>query len=217
MAKNVNIVDIYYDFEFIENGASIIPISVGMIRPDISAEYYAVNSDIYYDEDLRHRIESHQWLMENVVPNLPVREKPRYRSGENTSKWGFLSLDTRSRLVKPQWVIRNEIFDFTSKGLEEQHQVRLNGWFCDYDHVCLMQMFGPMINRPKHLPMWTRDLKQEADRLGNPKVPDQTETEHNALNDARHVRVIEEFLAQHYAMYGDDGPCPDHPDQFGDH
>jgi hypothetical protein len=43
--------------------------------------------------------------------------------------------------------------------------------------------------------MWTSDLKQEAARLGNPKVPEQEAGEHNALADARHNKVIAAFLA----------------------
>jgi hypothetical protein len=43
--------------------------------------------------------------------------------------------------------------------------------------------------------MWTNDLKQEAERLGNPQVPQQAVGEHNALADARHNCVIAEFLA----------------------
>ena len=42
--------------------------------------------------------------------------------------------------------------------------------------------------------MWTNDLKQEAERLGNPQVPEQATGEHNALADARHNREIARFL-----------------------
>jgi hypothetical protein len=43
--------------------------------------------------------------------------------------------------------------------------------------------------------MWTNDLKQECARLGDPQVPQQDRGEHNALADARHNRVIAEFLS----------------------
>jgi hypothetical protein len=52
-----------------------------------------------------------------------------------------------------------------------------------------------MVNLPEGVPMYTHDLKQECDRLGNPSMPEQTEGQHNALADARHVKVMAEFLA----------------------
>jgi hypothetical protein len=53
--------------------------------------------------------------------------------------------------------------------------------------------------------MWTNDLKQEAERLGNPAVPEQGAGEHNALADARHNRVIAEFLGQLQETSGTEG------------
>lgn len=215
MEENVKV---WYDFEFIENGSTIVPISLGMVRSD-NAEYYAVNSDIYDDDDLKAQIEGHQWLMENVVPNLPVTSKPEYRAGENHRKWGFLQLDMDSVLVKPPRLIRAESLAF----LTELGKPQLNGWYCAYGHVCLMQMWGPMIRKPEMLPMWSRDLKQEADRLGNPTVPEQEGTEHNALHDARHIRHIDRYLEGLAAIRGqtdlpsDLGPCPQHPGEYGDH
>jgi len=44
--------------------------------------------------------------------------------------------------------------------------------------------------------MFTCDLKQEAERLGNPELPSMPGvTEHNALSDAREVRYRAEWLA----------------------
>ena len=51
-----------------------------------------------------------------------------------------------------------------------------------------------MVSLPNGVPMWTNDLKQEAQRLGNPQVPQQDHGQHNALADARHNKVIAEFL-----------------------
>ena len=42
--------------------------------------------------------------------------------------------------------------------------------------------------------MWTNDLKQECERVGNPRMPEQESGEHNALADARHVRAMAAFL-----------------------
>lgn len=38
--------------------------------------------------------------------------------------------------------------------------------------------------------MFTRDIKQECERLGNPSRPSQTSTEHHALADARYNQIV---------------------------
>jgi hypothetical protein len=42
--------------------------------------------------------------------------------------------------------------------------------------------------------MYTRDLKQEIMRLGNPRVPEQESGNHNALEDARWNKMTYEYL-----------------------
>jgi hypothetical protein len=42
--------------------------------------------------------------------------------------------------------------------------------------------------------MWTNDLQQECQRLGNPQMPEQAAGVHNALADARHNLVRARFL-----------------------
>lgn len=51
-----------------------------------------------------------------------------------------------------------------------------------------------MMDLPKSFPMYCKDLKQWCDQLGNPKLPEQAEGEHNALADARHNKLMWEFL-----------------------
>ncbi len=45
-----------------------------------------------------------------------------------------------------------------------------------------------MIDLPKGWPMFVRDLRQLAEGLGNPKLPEQSTTKHHALNDALWTR-----------------------------
>ena len=68
------------------------------------------------------------------------------------------------------------------------------GYYADYDWVVFCQLFGSMIDLPKGWPMYCRDLKQLCDSKGNPKLPKQQSTEHNALSDAQWNRVAHEFL-----------------------
>jgi len=70
------------------------------------------------------------------------------------------------------------------------------GYYADYDWVVFCWLFGAMADLPDGFPMYCRDIKQLADALGNPALPNQGETEHNALADARWNRKAWEFLAK---------------------
>lgn len=67
-------------------------------------------------------------------------------------------------------------------------------YYADYDWVVFCQLFGRMIDLPQGWPMFCRDVKQLCCDLGNPKLPKQTGTEHHALADARHCKVMHEWL-----------------------
>jgi hypothetical protein len=75
------------------------------------------------------------------------------------------------------------------------------GFYADYDWVVLCQLFGAMVDLPKGWPMYCRDLKQWADELGNPALPEQGKGEHHALADAKWNRQAWEFLAQYSKAY----------------
>ena len=70
------------------------------------------------------------------------------------------------------------------------------GYYADYDWVVFCQLFGTMMDLPKGWPMYCRDIKQLCDSLGNPKLPKQLSTEHNALNDAQWNRQAYDFLME---------------------
>jgi hypothetical protein len=58
------------------------------------------------------------------------------------------------------------------------------GYFGAYDWVLMCQLFGTMADLPKGWPMLLLDIKQVAIELGNPPLPPQSSTKHNALDDA---------------------------------
>lgn len=161
---------LFYDCEFLEDGRTIELISIGMVAED-GREYYAVNANMPI-----YKINGHGWLMDNVWPHLPL---------DNS---GFL--DHSHPAVKQRLTIANEVQTF----IQATPDPELWAWYAAYDHVALCQLWGPMAHLPKGVPMFTCDLKQEAMRLGNPEMPKQAEGEHNALADARHNRVMGEFL-----------------------
>lgn len=161
---------IFYDTEFLEDGRTVELISIGMVRED-GAEYYAVSDDF---EEVQVR--EHPWLRANVWPHLPL----------NLDGW----IDHDHPSVK----LRSQIADEVRNFILDTPDPELWAWYAAYDHVALCQLWGRMIDLPKGVPMFTRDLKQEAMRLGSPRMPEQVSGEHNALADAQHNLTMARFL-----------------------
>ena len=152
---------VFYDSEFLEDGRTIDLISIAFVAED-GREYYAANMDMDWD-----RIRADKWLMKNVVPQLP-----------------------HSSLWKPKAEIAAEVLEFlTADGKEPE----LWAWYAAYDHVAYAQLWGKMINLPKGLPMYTNDLRSLLDWAILPHLhsdlPKQDEGVHDALADARHLKV----------------------------
>lgn len=179
----------FYDTEFIEDGRTIDLISIGIVADD-GRDYYAVNSDMPTD-----RIVTNTWLMFNVVTSLPVSSST-LTSIERRRKHGEslfprpemnLHLDSRSTLLKPHWVIANEVREF----LIAADGPELWADYGAYDHVVLSQLWGTMMDRPSGIPMYTNDIQQAAARVGIHEggLPQQASGQHNALEDARHCKV----------------------------
>jgi hypothetical protein len=190
------VTDLDYDWEFLEDGCTIEPISVGMVADD-GRTYYAVNARLaargWKGWRFRRRVRRHKWLMENVIPNLPqphgdgILHMPR--------KWLFNYLDPA---VKPLDRIADEVMDFIRASGPD---VQLWANYGSYDHVCLAQLWGRMIDLPEGVPMFTNDIQQERARLGIAwdQLPQQEGSEHNALADARHNQVVRRWLAEQEA------------------
>lgn len=191
----------FYDTEFLENGAGIDLISIGIVTEDGSREYYAVNADMPLE-----RIKSHHWLMQNVWPHLPLRDiHPQMNeppgpfrndvpmAGRCKCKPQDGLLDTRSTLVKPKWVIANEVRDFL---LRPNELMELWAYYGAYDHVVMSWLWGPMANRPAGIPMFSHDIMQFASTLSmdGANLPQQTSQLHNALDDARWTRDAWRYL-----------------------
>lgn len=176
-----------YDLEFIEDGHTIELISIGIVASD-GREYYAVNDAITRGR-LLHRIRRHAWLMANVVPTLP-QPSGDWRLHMPKS-WIF---DYSSPLVKPKHTIADEVRKF----LLAAGKPVLWADYGAYDHVALCQLWGPMVELPSGLPMFTCDIQQEALRLGVAwdELPKQEIGMHNAIEDARHNVIKRRFLSE---------------------
>lgn len=166
---------IFYDWEFLDDGHAIEPISIGMVAED-GRELYAVFAGAPWK-----RIKKHDWLMANVVPHLPqphgdwILHMPK--------SW---LIDFRNPAVKPRDRIAADVRAF----LDASQPVDLWGYYAAYDHVALAQLFGPMIRRPAAMPMFTHDLIQLMSERGaiRAALPPDPDNAHNALADARWIR-----------------------------
>lgn len=68
------------------------------------------------------------------------------------------------------------------------------GYYADYDWVLFCQLFGTMMDLPKGFPKFCMDVKQLSRMMGDPPLPRQEKDEHNALEDARHIKKMHEHL-----------------------
>lgn len=214
----------YYDTEFLEDGSTIDLISIGVVKIKSVApnpyegvdfefdEYYAVNSDADWE-----RILDHSFLSQHVVPHLPMG-KIRGENGVNK-----IWVDQTSRLVRPKWLIRNEMQHFLlgdPAGWETVEdpdnpgsqigvppEIELVADYCAYDHVALAQLWGTMMDLPEGVPMYTNDFQQTLKVAG--VTEDQVKTsvteaggsltalgpDHHALADARRAAVMDWWLS----------------------
>jgi hypothetical protein len=107
-----------------------------------------------------------QWVRDNVIVHL--------KGGDS---------------IKSRDVIAREIVEFAGEKPE------FWAYYADYDWVALCQLFGTMMQLPDGWPMFCRDIKQWAVDVGNPKLPEQTSTEHHALADALWNKEAWDFLS----------------------
>lgn len=154
----------FYDTEFLENGHTIDLISIGIVAED-GSEYYAVNKTALWD-----RIAQDPWLMDNVVPHLPPRTDPDWKTHVE---------------------IANDVSQFL---MPDEDGIELWADYAAYDHVALAQLFGRMINLPPQIPMFTHEFQQAWNAMGRPALPEQTDGLHDALADARHLKACFEHL-----------------------
>ena len=118
-------------------------------------------------------LQVHPWVREHVLPQLPP-----------ASTW-------RSRAS-----VRDELLAFLGD------DPVLWAWYGAYDHVALCQLWGAMPELPRALPRFTLDVRQLWEHLGRPSMPKQVSGLHDALADARHVKVRWEALQEKAYLLG---------------
>lgn len=180
----------WYDTEFLEDGETIAPISIGIVAAD-DRTYYAINQHAPWD-----RIADREWLVDNVVPHLPQLDVVSRLDATATTNAGWaarrLGVNLADLAVKPLHIIAAEVRDFL---LATTEPVELWGYYSSYDHILLSQLWGRMIDRPAGIPMWTNDIQQVAAGLGlTDHLPTQEHGHHDALADALWTRDAWTFL-----------------------
>lgn len=170
----------FIDFEFMENGITIEPLSIGVVAQD--------GRELYYEFMEANRDHANDFVREHVLPSLSPRLPYRADSPEFQA-W----LDGRGTTpLRWKAEIRTALLQFVAPS--QYGKPEFWGYYADYDWVALCQIFGTMMDLPEGWPMYCRDLKQWCDQLGNPKLPEQGKGEHHALADARWNREAYAFL-----------------------
>lgn len=179
-----------YDTEFHEDGETIDFISIGIVNMDTGEEFYAVSNEFN-----TRRVANNNWLMDNVMSSIPHSQ--------------FIVTDAdgypfvRDIYVDPA-VGRSkaEIAAQIKAFIGADRKPELWAWYSAYDHVCLAQLWGKMIDLPEQIPMFTNDIKtllREVERRNGRSgvvMPKQPEGLHNALEDARHNVVRYNYLME---------------------
>jgi len=172
----------FLDSEFFEDGYKRIDLIAIALVCDDGREYYAVAKDGWNPFGVS------EWLMENVLPFLsPSGERAEF-------------LDTNQYLSQTQipWRSREQIKqDLTEFILpNDKTKPEFWGYFSDYDWVLFCQLFGRMLDLPQHFPKYCNDVKQFQELLlvKKSEMPKQASGNHNALHDARHIKVMHDYL-----------------------
>ena len=110
-----------------------------------------------------------EWVRQHVLTNL---------AGDD----GVIPYCTRAEM-------KQRVLDFVGP-----EKPRFWSYYGAYDWVAIAQLMGTMMDLPGHWPMYCMDIKQWCVQCGDPQLPPQASTEHNALADARWNRDAYQFL-----------------------
>lgn len=164
-----------YDCEFIEDGKTIDLISIGIVNYETGDTFYAVSKE--FDTV---RVAKHWWLMENVMSSIDHDVIISDEGFQGQPLFRQLLITDEAAMSRDE--IRDGILEFVTK---DPSPAELWAWYSAYDHVCLAQLFGAMIDLPPAIPMVTYDIKQLHKQARYCDMPKQPEGLHNALSDAK--------------------------------
>jgi len=117
--------------------------------------------------------EAGPFVRKHVLPHLPSPSDPVWRGKDQ---------------------LREELLEFLSIG---RGPIELWAWMGAYDHVAICGLWGAMPELAAPMPRYTRDVRQEWERVGRPTLPARPELAHHALDDARWAKVVWELAMAH--------------------
>lgn len=139
------------------------------LRREDDESFYAINEDADYS-----RIEKDEWMLNNVLRRLP---------NAINSAW------------MPKEQIKIKLLEFIGDDKEPEFWAD----YASYDWIVLCQLFGRMIDLPKHFPMFCMDIQQLKNQVGfEGEFPIKNPKPHDAQYDARECKQRWEFLQEWY-------------------
>ena len=147
----------FMDTEFVEDGETIMPISLALVRQD-GCELY-----LEFDFDEAKAV-AHDFVRENVLPHLRGQEQ----------------------YTREQAAVRIADFLGLDDSAEGYPDIEIWAYFAAYDWVVFCQVFGTFMDLPEGCPRFCHDLMQWWTHLGFPRgvKPPHGAKVHDALADA---------------------------------
>lgn len=175
---------IFIDTEFVNRGAEnpIDLISIGMVRED-GEEFYGINVEAPLGVMYANR-----WIRENLWPTLPLA------ASNGIVDWDHEHPDVQH--VRRHDNLREDVYQF----IVGEGPAELWGSYSGFDYTVLSQLFGTFNEHRDGVPMFINDVQQAllyARREGllpRSRMPRQDGTAHHALDDARWVRDVYQWL-----------------------
>lgn len=179
----------FFDTEFIESAGGIELVSLGIVCED-GRTFYAECST--FDER-----NADEWVKDNVLMKLDYwnygksifSQNTIIQDGEHVKAFGTES-----------WIKTLLLGEFLNAGTDRNPE--FYAYYGAYDWVLFARIFGRLIDKPYHFPMWVRDLKQMMWERGldtdwkRQNCPD-PEGEHNALVDALWNQKLHGLIVEH--------------------
>lgn len=193
--------------KIIKPNNTIQPISVGIVSSD-DREYYAISKEFNLKEAWnRFQIEELKgsfneatktsykskiyWIRDNVL--LPIYLDKVHGDMRNSFPFTYSTMKGIIKgFGKTNKQIAEEIKDFIN-GIGEDISIghgdkEFYGYYCDYDHVVLCQLYGKMIDLPKGFPYYMIDIQQiiDSNKINKKELIKEIPqiNSHNALQDA---------------------------------
>lgn len=184
---------VYLDCEFLPADPSLNGlVSIGL-TDNHGHDYYAVHRNL----DMK-ALKRSEWMMANVWPSLP---KPH---GDIRMHGPWPRLDKGHPDVKTAPQIAQDIADYFAD--TDADTTHLWAWYGAQDICRLHSLWGnDWQAMPDQIPRWFNELETLRWQAGGPDMPEQADGVHNALADARHNRVMHQFLDGMQARTATDG------------